>query len=98
MLLVQCRHDKAPPGGIVDKAVAAQQQQSLLHRLARHPISFGQLVLDQPRVRRQLSFRDLREDRLINLFHKPGLGSDCAHGILDLISRRENRPGISASS
>lgn len=86
MLLVQCGHDKAPPGGVVDKAVTAQQQQSLLHRLARHPISFSQFILNQPRVRRQLTFRDLGEDRLINLFDKPGLGGERAHEILDLIT------------
>ena len=93
MFLVQCRHDEAAPGSVVDEAMAAQKQQGLLHRLPRHPISFGQFVLDQPRVRRQLPFRDLGQDRVIDLLDKPGLGSESAHGFLKLISRREKPSG-----
>ena len=76
---VQRRDDQAPAGGLPDQSAVPQQQQSLLHRLARHPIGARQLVLDQPRVGRQVAVDDLGNDSVYNLFHEGWLGLELGH-------------------
>jgi hypothetical protein len=64
LIELQRRHHQAAARCVAQHAEVAQQQQRLLHRLARNAERVGDLLLDDAFTRRQLARRDLAQDRI----------------------------------
>ena len=68
------------PGASQQHALVAQQQQRLLHRLARDTQCLRDLFLDDAFARRQLARGDLAEDRVTHLLDEVGGQDQGLHG------------------
>ena len=77
---VDRRDDQPAPGRIAQHALLAQQQQCLLHRLARHAQCFGELFLDDALAGLELALGDLRNDGVVHLLGQVRLQSQDFHG------------------
>ena len=71
--------EQAAAGGVQQHALSAQQQQRLLHRLARHAQRLRHLFLDHPVARGECTFGDVLEDRVAHLFDQVGLYGQGLH-------------------
>jgi hypothetical protein len=77
---VHRRHDQATARRIVQHALVAQQQQGLLHRLARDAELLRDLLLDDAFARLQVALRDVRHECVVHLSDQFGRCRDDFHG------------------
>ena len=73
------RHFQSASRRLAHKALIAQQQQRLLHGLARHAKVTRQIVLDQAGQFRQFAADNVGKDALIDAFGQIGLGLQRRH-------------------